>query len=74
MGNMFGMFSFSFWVISSQKCEKVNFLIFKLAGVQVRLFKYLGTSILIIAHAHVHMMCMPIMMSQVLHMMLTMSH
>ena len=51
MGNMFGMLSFAFWVIRTLKCEAVNFLMFKLAGVPVRLFEYLSTPILIIAHA-----------------------
>ena len=45
------MFSFAFWVIRALKCEVVNFLKFKLAGVPVRPFEYLITLILIIAHA-----------------------
>ena len=45
------MFSFAFWVIRTLKCEAVNFLKFKLAGIPVRLFKYLSIPILIIAHA-----------------------
>ena len=57
MGNMFGMFSFAFWVIRALKCESVNFLKFKSSGIPVRLFKYLSAPILIIActpcmHAH----------------------
>ena len=51
MGNMFGMFSFAFWVIRTLKCEAGNFLKFELAGIPVRPFKYLGALILIIAHA-----------------------
>ena len=51
MGNMFGMFSFAFWVIRTLKCEAVNFLKFELAGIPVRLFEYLRAPILIIAHA-----------------------
>ena len=50
MGNLFGMFLFSFWVISSLKCEAVNFVKFESAGVPVRLFKHLDMPILIIAH------------------------
>ena len=49
MGNMFGMFSFAFWVIRALKCEAVNFLGFELAGIPVRSFKFLSTPILIIA-------------------------
>ena len=30
MGNMFGMFSFAFWVIRALKCEAVNFPKFEL--------------------------------------------
>ena len=48
-GNMFGMFSFAFWVIMALKCEVVNFVKFKSAGIPVRPFKYLDTPILIIA-------------------------
>ena len=51
MGNMFGMFSVAFWVIRTLKCEAVNFLKLKSAGVPVRPFKYLSVPILIIAHA-----------------------
>ena len=51
MGNMFGMFSFAFWVIWTLKCEAVNFLMFESAGIPVRPFKYLSTPILIIACA-----------------------
>ena len=57
MWNMFGMFSFAFLVISTQECEAVNFLKFELASIHIRLFKYLGTPILIIAHVpcmHAH--------------------
>ena len=50
MGNIFGMFSFAFWVIKALKCEAVNFLKFKSAGVPVRPFKYKSMPILIIAH------------------------
>ena len=50
MGNMFGMFSFAFWVIRALKCEVVNFPKFKLAGIPIRLFEYLDVPILIIAH------------------------
>ena len=49
MGNMFGMFSFAFWVIRTLKCEVVNFPKFKSAGIPVRPFEYLGAPILIIA-------------------------
>ena len=49
MRNMFGMFSFEFWVIRTQKCEVVNFLKFELAGIPVRPFEYLSAPILIIA-------------------------
>ena len=45
------MFSFAFWVIRALKCEVVHFPKFELAGVPIRLFKYLDTPILIIAHA-----------------------
>ena len=75
MGNMFGMFSFAFWVIRIFKCEVVNFLKFESAGIPIRPFEYLDAPILIIAHAP----CMhtsdvqPIVMSQGLHMMRTMS-
>ena len=51
MGNMFGMFSFAFWVFGALKCEAVNFLKFELAGIPIRPFKYLDEPILIIAHA-----------------------
>ena len=78
MRNMFGMFLFAFWVISTQKCEVVNFLKYGLAGIPIRPFKYLSAPILIIAptpcmHACMHVMHMPIMTSQGLHMMQTMS-
>ena len=49
MGNMFGMFSFAFWVIRALKCEAVNFPKFELAGIPIRPFEYLDTPILIIA-------------------------
>ena len=49
MGNMFGMFSFAFWVFSALKHEGVNFIKFELAGVPVRPFEYLDVPILIIA-------------------------
>ena len=51
MGNMFGMFSFAFWVIRALQCEVVNFLKFKVAGVPVRPIEYLDMPILIIACA-----------------------
>ena len=51
MGNMFGMFSFAFWVIRTLKCEAVNFIKFESAGVPVRPFEYLDAPILIIARA-----------------------
>ena len=57
MGNMFGMFSFTFWVTRTLKCEVVNFLKIKLAGIPVRLFEYLSVPFLTIAHApcmHAH--------------------
>ena len=50
MGNMFGMFSFEFWVIRTLKCEAVNFIKFKSAGIPIRLFEYIDVPILIIAH------------------------
>ena len=49
MGNMFGRFSFAFWVIRAIKCEAVNFPKFELAGVPVRPIEYLDMPILIIA-------------------------
>ena len=49
MGNMFGMFSFAFWVIWALKCEVVNFPKSELAGIPVRPFEYLDVPILIIA-------------------------
>ena len=48
---MFGMFSFAFWVIRALKCEVVNLPNFESAGIPVRLFEYLDSPILIIAHA-----------------------
>ena len=71
MGNMFGMFSFAFWVIRALKCEVVSFLKFMLAGIPIRPFEYLRASILITAHAPCMCMSnvMPIMTSQGLHMM-----
>ena len=48
---MFSMFSFAFWVISMQKCEVVNFLKFKSAGIPVTPFKHLSAPIVIIACA-----------------------
>ena len=51
MGNMFGMFSFAFWVIRTLICEAVNFLKFESAGIPVRLVEYLDMLILIIACA-----------------------
>ena len=49
MGNMFGMFSFAFWVIRTLKCEVVNFLKFESAGIPIRPIEYLDVPILIIA-------------------------
>ena len=57
MGNMFGMFSFAFWVIMALKCEVVNSVKFKLAVIPIRPFEYLDIPILIVAHApcmHAH--------------------
>ena len=51
MGNMFGMFSFAFWVIRTLTCEAANILKFEFAGVPVRPFEYLRVPILIIACA-----------------------
>ena len=54
---MFGMFSFAFWVIRTLKCEAVNFVKFKSAGIPIRPFKYLDVPILIVARApctHAH--------------------
>ena len=48
---MFGMFLFAFWVFRALKCEAVNFVKFKLAGVPIRPFEYLDSPILIIACA-----------------------
>ena len=56
-GNMFGMFSFAFWVIRALKREEINFPNFESAGIPVRPFEYLDLPILIIAHApctHMH--------------------
>ena len=50
-GNMFGMFSFAFWVIRALKCEVVNFLTFELAGIPIRPIEYLDMPILVIARA-----------------------
>ena len=50
MGNMFGMFSFAFWVIWALKCEAVNFIKLKLAGIPIRPFEYLDVPILFIAY------------------------
>ena len=47
MRNMFGMFMFTFWVITTWKCEMVNFPKFELAGMTIRPFKYLGAPILL---------------------------
>ena len=48
---MFGMFSFAFWVFSTQKCEAVKFPKFKSACVNAMPLKYLGMPFLIVAHA-----------------------
>ena len=58
-GNVFGMFSFAYWVSRALKCEAVNFPTFESAGIPIRPFKYLDVPILIIARApwmHVHNM------------------
>ena len=57
MRNMFGMFSFAFWVISTQKCEADSFLKFESAGIPIRPFKYLSPPILLIACAPCTHMC-----------------
>ena len=57
MRNMFGMFSFAFWVIRTLECEAVNFFKFKSAGVPIRLFEYLSAPILIIAHVPCTCIC-----------------
>ena len=57
MGNMFGMFSFAFWVIRALECEAVNFPKF---GIPVRPFKYLDVPILITA-------CVPCTCTHALH-------
>ena len=49
MGNMFGMFSFAFWVIRILICETVNFLKFESAGIPIRPFEYIIVLISIIA-------------------------
>ena len=43
MGNMFGMFSFAFWVFSTQKCEAVIGVVpkFESACIPVRPLEYL---------------------------------
>ena len=51
MRNMFGMFSFAFWVISTPKCAVVNFLKFELASIPIRPFEYLSVPISLRAHA-----------------------
>ena len=61
-------FSFAFLVIRALKCEAVNFIKFKLAGIPVRLFEYLDTAISIIACAPC-MSHMPNVTSQGSHMM-----
>ena len=57
MGNMFGMFSFAFWVIRTLICETVNFLKFESAGIPIRPFKYLIALTLIIAHVPCTYVC-----------------
>ena len=57
MRNMFGMLSFAFWVISTQKCETVDFLKFQLTGISIRPFEYLGTPILLREHTLCMHMC-----------------
>ena len=51
LGNMSGMFLFAFWVIRVLKCEAVNVVKFKSAGIPIRPFEYLDVPILIIACA-----------------------
>ena len=60
MGNMFGMLLFAFRVIRALKCEAVNYIKFKLAGVPIRPFEYLDVPISIIAWC---MMRIPFMTS-----------
>ena len=48
---MSGMFLCAFWVIRALKCEAVILPKFELAGIPIRLFKYLDAPILIIARA-----------------------
>ena len=70
------MFLFAFWVISTQKCEAVNFPKFESAGMPIRLFGYLGIPISLRAQAPCIHTCdthVPIMMPQGLHMMQTTS-
>ena len=57
MGNMFGMFSFVFWVIGALKCGVVNFLKFESAVEPIRRFEYLSPPILIIACAPCTCVC-----------------
>ena len=57
MGNMFGIFLFAFWVIRALKCEAVNFVRFKSAGIPVRPFEYLDAPILMIAHVPCTCVC-----------------
>ena len=57
MGNMFGMFSFAFWVFRALTFEAFNFVKFESAGIPIRPFKYLDTPILIIARASCMCVC-----------------
>ena len=57
MGNMLGMFSFVFWVFSTQKCEAVYFPRFESACMHARSLGYLGAPYLIRAHASCMCVC-----------------
>ena len=50
MGIMFGMFWFAFWVLSTQKCEVVNFPKIELACMHARPLRYLDAPYLCRAH------------------------
>ena len=51
MRNMFGMLLFAFWVVSTQKCDVVNFLKSMSAGIPIRPFEYLSAPISLRAHS-----------------------
>ena len=51
MGIMFGIFSFAFWVFSTQECEVVISTYFKSACMHALPLKYLDTPYLFRAHA-----------------------